>query len=134
PACGFGTRRRSERLWMPCLFLLKAKVWLWWIAGAISGDDADDVVFAHVQQILAVQLEFLARVLAEQDLVAGLDAHRDDLAVVVGLAVAGKDNFALRWLFGRGVGVDDAAGGVALFFLRLDDLAIVLSVDFLFII
>jgi hypothetical protein len=37
-----------------------------------SADDADDVVFAHVEVVGAFKLEFLARVLAEEDLVAGL--------------------------------------------------------------
>src|SRR5512132_215364 len=58
-------------------------------------DDADDVVFAHVEVVLAVELEFLAGVLAEQHAIADLHAHRDGLAVVVGLAGAGRDDFAL---------------------------------------
>src|SRR5437016_3812224 len=62
------------------------------------GDDADDVVFAHVQQVLVFQLEFLARVLAEEDLLADLDAHRDQLAVVVGLAGTAGHDFADRRL------------------------------------
>ena len=77
------------------------------------------------RQILPVQLEFLAGVLAEQHLVAGLDAHRDELAVVVGLAGAAVDHFALRGLLGGGVGDDDAAGGLPLFFETFDDHAIV---------
>ena len=88
-------------------------------------DDADDVVFAHVQEILPIQLEFLARVLAEQDLVAGLHAHRDDLAVLVSLAGTAVDHFALRGLFGSGVRDDDATGGLPLFFQAFDDHAIV---------
>src|SRR5437867_3720830 len=65
-----------------------------------SVDDADHVVFAHVKQVLAFELEFLAGVLAEKDLVAGLHAHRDDLAVVVGLARSGVDHLADRRLLG----------------------------------
>src|SRR5487761_2331402 len=61
-----------------------ACAWGMGVSGA-SVDDADDVVFTHVKQVVAVHLEFLARVLAEQHLVASLHAHRDQLAVVVGL-------------------------------------------------
>src|SRR5215475_293407 len=60
-----------------------------------SGDDADDVVFAHVQIILSVHLEFLAGVFAEENLVAHFHTHGDQLAVVVGLAGAGEDDLAL---------------------------------------
>src|SRR6266496_4903785 len=77
------------------------------IARLKSRDNADDVVFAHMQQVLTVQLEFLAGVLAEENLVADLDAHRDQLAVVVGLAGPGEHDFTLRWLLGRRVGDDD---------------------------
>ena len=84
-------------------------------------DDADDVVFTHVQEVLAFELEFLAGILAEKDLVARLDAHRDDLAVVVGLAGPGVDDFADRRLLGGRVGNDDAAGRLALLFEALDD-------------
>src|SRR5579862_99425 len=86
-----------------------------------SVDNADDVVFAHVEQVLTVHLEFLAGVLAEQDLVSGLDAHRDELAVIIGLAGACVEDFADRRLFSGGVGDDDAAGGLALLFEPLDD-------------
>src|SRR5437773_478835 len=66
------------------------------------------VVFAHVQQVLVFQFEFLARVFAEEDLFADLDAHRDQLSVVVGLAGAAGHDFADRRLFSRSVGDDDA--------------------------
>src|SRR5881227_2051191 len=84
------------------------------------GDDADDVVFAHVQQVLVFQLEFLAGVLAEEDLLADLDAHRDQLAVVVGLSGTAGHDFANRRLFCCRVGDDDAAGRFALLFEPLD--------------
>src|SRR5512143_699821 len=66
---------------------LAAIVCFSWICAGEAGlaDDADDVVFAHVEVILAFHLEFLAGVLAEEDLVARLDACRDQLAVVIGL-------------------------------------------------
>src|SRR5256885_15651667 len=71
------------------------------------GDDADDVVFAHVQQVLAFQLEFLARVFAEEDAFADLDPHGDHFAVVVGLAGAAGHDFTDRRLFRGGVWNDD---------------------------
>jgi hypothetical protein len=46
-----------------------------------SADDAQDVAFLHDQQVLAVELHFGARPLAEQDAVAGLDVERLELAV-----------------------------------------------------
>ena len=78
----------------------------------------------------AVHLEFLARVLAEEDLVAGLHADGDQLAVVVGLAGADGDDFAHRGLFRGGVGDDDAAGGFTLFLEPLDDHAVVQGTQF----
>src|SRR6266571_1650177 len=60
---------------------------------SVLGDDADDVVLAHVQVILSFQLEFLSRVLAEKDLVADLDPYRHKLAFVIGLAGAGENHF-----------------------------------------
>src|SRR5690348_16263543 len=64
--------------------------------GRRSGlDHAHDVFFAHDEQFLAFDLHGLARVLAEQDLVADLDGHRADLAVVEDLAVADGQHFAL---------------------------------------
>src|SRR5690242_6312471 len=89
------------------------------------GDDADDVVFAHVQQVLPVHLEFLAGVLAEEDLVAGLHAHGDDLAALVGLAGTHVQDLALRRLLGRRIGDDDAARRLAFFLQPLDDHTIV---------
>src|SRR5271167_1999615 len=85
----------------------------------------DDVVFAHMQVIVAVHLEVLAGVFSKQNLVADFHAHRNHLPVVVGLAGPGKHNFTLRGFFGRGVGYDDAAGGLAFLLKPLDDHAIV---------
>src|SRR4249920_2721801 len=57
--------------------LLDADAW-----GRELVDDPDDVVFAHVQEVLPVELEFLARVLAEEHLVARLHADGNQLAVL----------------------------------------------------
>src|SRR6266487_3423987 len=84
-----------------------------------SGDHAHDVGFLHDEELVAIELDFGARPFAEQHAVAGFDAHRDQLAVLVAAAGADGDNLALlRFLFG-GVGNDDAALG---FFLGVDAL------------
>ena len=62
--------------------------------------------------LLAVDLDLGARVLAEQDAVAGLDVERADLAVLEDLAVADGDDLALERLLLGGVGDDDAALGL----------------------
>src|SRR5712692_3073436 len=72
-------------------------------------ENGEDVFLAHDQIFLVFDLHFGAGVLAEQDLVAGLDVERDLLAVVTDLAVAGGDDLALLRLFLRGIGDDDAA-------------------------
>src|SRR5437016_2875883 len=50
--------------------------------GKVSGDNPEDVAFLHDDQIFAVDLHFGARPFSEQDLVAGLDVERCDLAVL----------------------------------------------------
>src|SRR6266481_2114602 len=51
------------------------------IARLLRFDDAEDVLLAEDQVLLAVELDFVACVLAEEDTVALLDVGRDDLAV-----------------------------------------------------
>jgi hypothetical protein len=53
-------------------------------------DDAEDFFFAHDQEFVAVELDLGARVLAEEDGVAGFDVEREDFAFVVGLALANR--------------------------------------------
>jgi hypothetical protein len=50
---------------------------------AKSADNAHDVGFLHDQKVFAVELDFGARPLAEQDTVASLDVERNDLALAV---------------------------------------------------
>src|SRR5688572_21243687 len=49
-------------------------------AKSLGFDDCEQVVFLHDQQLVAVDLDGLARVLAEQDAVADLDVHGDQVA------------------------------------------------------
>src|SRR4029078_851156 len=79
-----------------------------------SGDHAHDVGFLHYQEILAIELHFGARPLAEQHAVAGLDAHLDDLAAFVTATGADGDDLALGGVLLGGVRDDDAAGGLLL--------------------
>src|SRR5687767_7435919 len=77
-----------------------------------SADDSQNVGFLHDDEVFAIDLDLGARPFAEQDLVAGLDVERSDLAVVGASARSDGDDFALLRLFLRGVGNDDPARGL----------------------
>src|SRR5216117_967799 len=72
-------------------------------------ENGEDVFLAHDEVLLVVDLDLGARVLPEQDLVAGLHVERHLLAVVVDLAVADGDDLALLGLFLGRVRDDDPA-------------------------
>src|SRR5439155_9276695 len=93
-------------------------------------DDAHDVFLAHHEELIALDLHGLARILAEEDAVADLDVDRNHLALVVLLALAYGDDLALVGFLGGGVGNDDAPGGLALFLDALDDHAVMQRTDF----
>src|SRR5438309_9846066 len=82
-----------------------------------SGDDPQDVAFFHDDEVFTVDLDLGAGPFAEQDLVAGLDVERRDLALFGPGASADGDDFAFLWLFLGGVGDDDPARGL---FIGLD--------------
>src|SRR4051794_19597727 len=84
-------------------------------------DHREHLVFAHDEIVLLLELDLLARVLAEQDEIACLDIERHALALVVALAVASRDDGALLRLFLRAVGNDDAAGALFAFGDSLND-------------
>src|SRR5205814_7864105 len=87
-------------------------------------DDAEDVVLAQNQVLFTVDFHFGARVLAEQNRVAGFHVELANLAVLENLAVADGDDFAFdRLLFG-GVGDDDPALALLFFLDPLDDDAV----------
>src|SRR3954466_14534710 len=106
-------RSRASRLnftslaaiWLP---FQSVCAWLVWR----SADDPEDVAFLHDDQVFTVDLDLGARPFAEQDLVAGLDVERSDLAVVRTGARADRDHFAFLRLFLGGVGDDDPARGL----------------------
>src|SRR4051812_45081619 len=94
----------------------------WWRG---SVEHREEVVLAHDQVLFAVDLDLGAAVLAEQHAVAGLDLERDDLAVLVALACADGDHLGLDRLLLRGVGDEQATGGLGLLFETLDQDSIV---------
>ena len=65
------------------------------LAGA--GEDAEDFFLAHDDQLLVINLDFRARVLAEQDAVALFDVEGAHLAVFVDLAFADSDDCRRLW-------------------------------------
>src|SRR5579863_3525615 len=69
------------------------------LAGGDVGEDAHDVALLHDEEIFAIDLDFGARPLAEQDAVADLDVDRDQLASLVTATRADGGDFALRGLF-----------------------------------
>src|ERR1700743_2105764 len=88
-------------------------------------DDGEEVFFAHHEQFVAVDLDGLAAVLAEQHAIADLDVQDDEVALVIALARAHGQDFALIRLLGGGVGDDDARGGLGFLFQALDDNTVV---------
>src|SRR5262245_38368332 len=92
-------------------------------------EHAEDFVLTHDEELLAVDLDLLARVLAEENGVARLDVQRYALAIVLRLAGAGCDDFALLWFFLGGVGDDDPADLLFPFLDALNDDAVVQRSD-----
>src|SRR5262249_47306988 len=89
-----------------------------------------DVGLLHDEEFVAVDLDFGARPLAEQHLVAFLDAHGLKLAVFAAGAGPGRDHLARLRLFRRGVGDDDPAFGLLLLLEPAHDHAIVQGFEF----
>src|SRR5919107_460332 len=81
------------------------------IGSALFADDREDVLLAHDEELVIVELELGPRVLAVEDLLADLDVHRDALAVAVEGARPDREDLALLGLLLRGVRQDDAALG-----------------------
>src|ERR1700683_5583071 len=95
------------------------------MSGALFLEDAEDFFFAHDEEVFAIELDLGAGVLAEEDGVAGFYVEREDLAFVVGLALADGDDFALLGLFLGGIGDDDAAADAFALFHATDEDAVV---------
>src|SRR3954465_12266079 len=94
------------------------------LGGALL-EHAHYVAFLHDQQLVAVELDLGAGPLAEQHPVAGLDAHRRQLALLAAGTRADRQDLALHRLLLGGVRDDQAALGLRLFLDTLDDDAVV---------
>src|SRR5262249_50857065 len=90
----------------------------------LLGEDREDVVFAEEDEVLTVDLDLGARVLAEQDLVARLHVEGDDLAALDRLAGADGHDRPLERLLLGGVRDDDPPLRLLFFLSALDDEAI----------
>src|SRR3546814_13268234 len=86
-----------------------------------SADDAEDVALFHDEQVLAIDLHFGARPLAEQNAVARLHVQRGHLAIFAARARAYGDDFAFLRLFLRRIGIADAACGLPFGFDPADE-------------
>src|ERR1700731_3463842 len=81
------------------------------LGGRQIGENAHDVALLHDQQFLAIELDLIARPLAEQHAVADLEIDRDQLAGFVAATWTDGGDFALRGLLLGAVRNDDAASG-----------------------
>src|SRR5260370_443229 len=97
-------RSRASPLTLTSLAAMFA---LQWLSSFLIRDGVinhtQDVRFLHDHEVLAVELHFGARPLAEQHAVAGLDVERVQLAILVARAGADGDDFAFHRLFLRRV-------------------------------
>src|SRR5581483_11437328 len=96
---------------------------------ASAFQNAEDVVLAQDQVLLALDLDLGAGVLPEQDAVTGLHVEWPDLAVLVDLALADPDHLALLGLLLRGVRDDDPTLRLLLFLDTPDDHAVLQWTD-----
>ena len=80
-------------------------------------------------RFLAVHLDFLAGVLAEQDEIAGFDVEGDALAGVLDFAAPDGHDLALLRLFLGAVGDDDPPDSLFAFLEALNDDAVVQRSD-----
>src|SRR5450432_3291475 len=88
-------------------------------------DHGKDVVLAQDQVLGAIDLDVIARVFAEEDLVAGLDLELAQRAVLLNLSIAHGDHHSLHRLLLGGVGDVQTAGGLALLLEALHENTIV---------
>ena len=79
-------------------------------------DHTKNFFLFHDEEIVPVDLDFSARVLTEENVIAFFEREREKFAFVIGPAVANRDNFTFLWLvFGR-IRDDNSAPSRASFF------------------
>src|SRR3981081_4145287 len=81
-----------------------------------AAQHAEYFFLAHDDEVLTINFDFGAGILAEQNAVAFFYIERTNLAFFADLAFAGGDDFSLHRFVFRGVGNNDpAAGGIGFF-------------------
>src|SRR5882762_8640844 len=100
------------------------------LGGGQVSENAHDVAFLHDQQFLTIELDLIARPLAEQHAVADLEVDRDQLAGFVAATRADGGDFALRRLFLGAIRNNDAASGLLFGVDALDHNAVVKRTEF----
>src|SRR5437899_1306423 len=79
-------------------------------------NDAKNFFLFHNEEIVSIEFDLGTGVLAEQNAVAFLHRKWEQLAFIVGLALAHRDDSALLWfIFGR-IGDDEASSRSSRFF------------------
>ena len=96
----------------------------------LAVDDCEHFVLTQDEVLLAVDLDFLTRVLPEQDRVAVLHVRLLAAAIVPDLALPDGEHFAALGLLLGGIGHDDAANGLFAFLETLNDETVVKRSDF----
>src|SRR2546422_7396053 len=87
-------------------------------------NDAEDVILAHDEICVSVDLDFSATELTDEHLVALLDFEGNLLAAVIGLTRADGNDFAFLGLFLGGIGDNNPALLRLPLFQRLDQYAV----------
>src|SRR5713101_1212094 len=115
------TPRRIASRALASKMISLAIVFLRNLKGGLLLNHSKHVFLAEDEVILSFDLDFRARVLAEEDGVASLDVERPNLSVLQYFAISYRDHFALQRLLLGAVGNDDPALGLVLLGYPLDD-------------
>src|SRR6266446_5626170 len=91
---------------------------------------AENFLFLHNQEIFAVNLDFSAVILGEQDVVSLFHRQREHLAVFIAPALAHGDDFALLRLVLSTVRYEDSAASGCRFFYATNQDAVVQRGEF----
>src|SRR5713101_3480916 len=91
--------------------------------------NGEDVFFPHDYVLFVLDLDLVARVLAEENPVAALHVQRDLLAFLGHLPVPHRDDFPFLGLFLGGVGDDNSTAADFLLFHSLDKDAVMQRTD-----
>src|SRR5438876_7321806 len=103
--------------------------WLLFAFLRFAFDDGEHFVLTHDEVFLTIELDLLARVLAEEDEIARFHVERRPLPIVFDLAASGGDDFPLLRLFLRGIGDDNPPDSLFAFLEALNNDAVVQRSD-----